>query len=263
MLLTIDIGNTNITLGAFNGDKLHATWRMATDPRKMPDEYGAIMHSLLTLKQVSPTQINEIAMCSVVPPLTSVLERACLEYFQTKPLVIGPGVKTGIRVHYDNPRDVGSDRIADAVAGYRLYGGPLIIVDFGTATTFNAVSREGDYLGGAIAPGLRLAAESLFTNTSQLRRVDLVAPKSAIGRSTIASMQSGLVLGHVAMVEGMVVRIKEEVGQDAKVVATGGLARLIAEQTKVFDTVNPDLTLIGLKMVYELNREVPPRGTSD
>ncbi|MBI2165177.1 MAG: type III pantothenate kinase [Chloroflexi bacterium] len=253
MLLALDIGNTNVTLGVFQDEAIKATWRMATDARRMADEYALIVANLLPLKGISPQAITDIAICSVVPPLTSVFEEVARSFFRVTPLVVGGGVKTGVRILYDPPRDVGADRVVDAAAAFRLYGGPVIIVDFGTATVFDAVTREGDYLGGAIAPGLNVAAESLFLSTSQLRRVELQRPKLAIGRNTIASMQSGLVFGHIDLVRGMVKRFKQELGEDSKVVATGGLAAFIAQEAGLFDAVNPDLTLIGLKIVYQIN----------
>lgn len=254
MLLTLDIGNTNITLGVFEGAKLVASWRLATDPRRMPDEYGLAIISMLPLKNISPKQIHHIALCSVVAPLVPVFEEVSLSYFEIQPLVVGAGVKTGVKVLYDNPRDVGADRVTDAAAAYQLYGGPTIIVDFGTATVFDAVSESGDYLGGAIAPGLNLAAEALFLNTSQLRRVEMARPSSAIGKNTTASMQSGLVLGYAGLVEGMVDRFKKELGGDATVVATGGLAPLMAQEVNVFTVINLDLTIIGLQIIHELNQ---------
>ena len=253
MLLAIDIGNTNITMGAFEGDALRATWRLSTESRWQPDEYSVFLQSLLSMKGVSPADIDAIVICSVVPPLTAVFEEACNTTFHTAPLVVGAGTKTGVRVLYEPPRDVGADRVVDAAAAYRLYGGPLVIVDFGTATVFDAVTGEGDYLGGALFPGLYIASEALIQQTSQLRRVELVAPKSAIGRNTVAALQSGLVFGHVALVEGMIARFKEELGENTRAIATGGLADLVATQTDVFHAVNPDLTLIGLRMVYDMN----------
>lgn len=255
MLLAIDIGNTNVTLGVFQGEALKATWRLSTDARRMPDEYGLILLNLLPLRSIAPTDINAIAVCSTVPPLTQVFADLCESFFHIRPLVVGTGIRTGIKVLYDNPRDVGADRIVDAAAAYRTYGGPLIIVDFGTPTVFDAISAQAEYLGGAIAPGLRIAAESLFTTTSQLQRVELVAPASAIARNTVQAIQSGVMLGHVDMVEGMVRRFKRELGQEAKVVATGGAAPLIAKETTVFDAISLDLTLIGLRMIHELNQD--------
>ena len=253
MLLAIDIGNTNITLGAFEGESLKATWRLATDSRRMPDEYGLTVLNLLSLQGISPSSISAISLCSVVPPLTQVFEELCNTFFSVTPLIVGSGVRTGIKILYDNPRDVGADRIVDAVAAYQLYGGPVIIVDFGTATVFDAVSAKAEYLGGALAPGLAMAAEAMVANTSILRRIELVAPKSPIGKNTPHSMQSGLVLGQVDLVEGMIGRFREEMGTDAKVVATGGLAPQMASLTDIFDLVNPELTLMGLRIIHEMN----------
>ncbi len=253
MLLAIDIGNTNVTLGVFDGQRLVSTWRIATDTRRLPDEYSLLVSSILPLKGVSPGDITDACLCSVAPTLTPTFEEVCKSFFKVNPLIVSAGVKTGVSILYDNPRDVGADRIADAVAAYRLYGGPVIIVDFGTATVFDAISRDGEYMGGSLAPGVGVAADALFLSTSQLRRVELTPPNCAIGRNTVAALQSGLILGHVGLVEGMVARFKEEMGQETRVVATGGLAEIIAEETSVFDDVNPDLTLVGLRMIYELN----------
>ena len=255
MLLTIDIGNTNITMGVFRDQELVATWRLATETHKLPDEYALLIRSLLPLKGVDPQDIDSIALCSVVPPLTQVFDDLGSIYFGVAPLVVGAGTRTGVRILYENPRDVGADRVVDAAAAFTLYGGPVIVVDFGTATVFDAVSREGDYLGGAIASGINLTAEALFERTSQLRRVELIAPKTAIGRNTAASIQSGIIFGHVGMVEAMVQRFKAELGEDTKVVATGGMAPLIQKETTIFDAVNPDLTLIGLSLIYNLNAD--------
>ena len=258
MLLAIDIGNTNINLGVFDRQCLKATWRIATDPRRLTDEYALLLSSVLELKGFTREHITGACLCSVVPPLTPTFEGVCEEYFKVSPLTVTAGVKTGVRILYDSPRDVGADRIVDAVAAFRLYGGPVIIVDFGTGTVFDAVSPQGDYLGGAIAPGINAAAEALFLGTSQLRRVELTPPSTAIGRNTVASLQSGLLLGYVGLVEGMVARFKNEMDPGARVVATGGLANVIAKETDVFDTINQDLTLIGLRMVYEMNRGQGP-----
>ncbi len=254
MLLAIDIGNTNITLGVFEDAKLRATWRIATHINRMADEYAVLLQSLLQQQGLDLTDITKLALCSVTPPLTTVFEELSERYLHTSPLVVGSGVKTGVRICMDNPREVGSDRIIDAAAAHHLYGGPVIIVDLGTATTFDTVSKEGDYLGGAIAPGINTAAESLFSRTAMLPRVELARPERAIGTSTIAAMQSGLVFGYVGLVEGIINRIQQELGEKAKVVATGGYAELIAKETKAIDVVNPDLTLIGLRLVYLMNR---------
>ena len=256
MLLAIDIGNTNVTIGAFEGDDLAATARLATEPARMSDEYGLTLSALLPSKGVPTGSVRSVAMCSVVPPLTQTFVAVCRDFLPGAgaPLVVGAGVRTGVRVLYDNPRDVGSDRIADAAAAFRLYGGPAIVVDFGTATVFDAISAEGDYVGGAIAPGVNVAADSLFHATSQLRRVELARPGAAIGKNTVQSLQSGLVLGYAELVRGMVGRFGAELGGPARVIATGGLADLIQEETGIFDVVDPDLTLRGLRIIHELNR---------
>ncbi len=255
MLLAVDVGNTNITLGVFRGDTLEATGRLATDASRMADEYGLTISQLLPLRGVSPGDIEAIAMCSVVPPLTRTLVDVCEDYFNVSPLVVGAGSKTGIRILYDSPRDVGADRIVDAAAALQLYGGPAIVVDVGTATVLDAVTADGDYLGGAIAPGIALAADTLFRRTSMLRRVELTAPPSAIGRNTVHAIQSGLVLGYAELVKGMVARFDEELGGGAKVIATGGLATVVEKEVKIFDTVDPNLTLTGLKLIYHMNIE--------
>ena len=257
MLLAIDIGNSMVTLGVFDEERLTTTLRVATDTRRLADEYGLLITNLLELNGVAPSSVDQISMCSVVPPLTQVFDQVCDTYFGTKPLTVSAGVRTGLRIHYDNPRDVGSDRIVDAVAAIELYEPPIIVVDFGTATVFDAVSRDGVYLGGAIAPGINVAAEALFLNTSQLRRVELVAPKSAIGQNTSLALQSGLVFGYAGLVEGIVARFKQELGGDAQVIGTGGLADIISQETEIFDYINPDLTLIGLRLVYEMNQQAP------
>ena len=255
MLLAIDIGNTNVTMGVFRDETLVATWRMATDAQKLPDEYALLIRSLLPLKGVEPEAISGIVICSVVPPLTQVFEELSGTYFGCPPLVVGTGTRTGVRIQYENPRDVGADRVADAAAAFGLYGGPVIVVDFGTATVFDAISREGDYLGGAIASGINLTAEALYQRTSQLRRVELIAPKTAIGRNTATAIQSGILFGHVGMVEAMVARFKQEIGDDTRVVATGGMASLVQKETSIFDEVNLDLTLIGLRIIHNLNTD--------
>lgn len=253
MLLAIDIGNTNITIGAFDGDVLKATFRLTTDTNRMPDEYALAVSQLLPLRGVSAESVDAIALCSVVPPLTPSFIQLCKDYFDTVPLEIGTGTKTGIRVKYDSPRDVGADRIVDAAAALAIYGGPAIVVDIGTATVFDAVTETGDYLGGAIAPGIQIAADSLFHTTAQLRRVELTAPPTAIGRNTVHALQSGLVLGYAELVKGMVRRFDEELGGDSKVIATGGLAGVVASEVGLFDAVDPNLTLIGLRLIHEMN----------
>ena len=253
MLLTVDIGNSMVTMGVFEEADLVTTLRIATESRRSADEYGLMLTNLLQLNGIDRSKITDVCICSVVPPLTGVFEAVSETYFQIKPLTVTAGVRTGLQISYDNPKDVGADRIADAVAAKELYGQPAIIVDFGTATVFDAISKDGVYLGGAISPGISVAAEALFLNTSQLRRVELVAPKLAIGQNTTAALQAGLVLGYAELVKGLVARIKEELGGSAVVVGTGGLANVISNEADVFDAINPDLTLIGLRQIYDMN----------
>jgi type III pantothenate kinase len=252
-LLCIDIGNTNIVLGTYAGHELTGNWRISTDRDRMPDEYGMLIWGLLQHGDQDPRAVDAICLASVVPPLTSWFEEMCERYFGQAPLVVSAGVKTGVRIRYDNPREVGADRIANAVATFRRYGGPACVVDFGTATTFDAISVEGDYLGGAIAPGPRTAVEALFLHTAKLPRIDLVPPAKAIGTNTVESMQSGLMWGYVGLVEGLVTRFRRELGPAMRVIATGGLASLIAAQTDVFEVVDTWLTLDGLRIIWELN----------
>ncbi len=253
MLLTIDIGNTNLTLGLYEGDKLGAHWRLATDHNRMPDEYGLQFLGLLQNAGKTLDEITGVSLASVVPPLTGRVIQACREYLKQEPLVVDAGVKTGIKIRYEDPRAVGADRVCDAVAVMKLYGGPACVVDFGTATTFNALTKDGEYLGGAITAGINLAAEALYTRAAKLPRIDLQVPPSVIGRNTIHAMQSGLLFGYVSMVEGMVARFRFELGNDMKVIATGGLAEVVAKETKVIDVIAPWLTLDGLRMIWELN----------
>jgi type III pantothenate kinase len=237
----------------FDGDTLGPRWRLATDHNRMADEYGILLINLFRHAGIEPAQIHGIALASVVPPLTGTFVEACEKYLGQRPFVIDAGVKTGVRVKYDDPKQVGADRVVDAAAVQKLYGGPACVVDLGTATTFDAISATGEYLGGAIAPGITIAAEALFQRTAKLPKVDLQRPPAAIGRNTVHSIQSGLLFGYVGMVEGMVARFRAELGPNMKVIATGGLAGLIANETKVIDIIAPWLTLEGLKIVYELN----------
>jgi len=253
MLLAIDIGNTNIVLGVFEDERLRATWRLGTDFHKLEDEYATVLLNLLSLKGLAFADIDRAIISSSVPPLVTVFEELCRRYFEVSPMVVGPGIKTGVRISIDNPREVGADRVANAAAGHRLYGGPLIVIDFGTATTLDAVSEDGDYLGGAIAPGIGISAEALFEHAAKLPRVELVRPQKAIGRNSVSAMQSGIIFGYVGLIEGIVVRMRKELGGTAKVIATGGLADTIARETEVIEAVEPDLTLVGLRLVYELN----------
>ncbi len=253
MLLTIDIGNTNLTLGLYEGPRLGARWRLATDHDRMPDEYGLQMLGLLQHGGCSPQQLEGICLASVVPPLTGRIAQACRQYLRCEPLVVDSQTETGIRIAYDDPRTVGADRIVDAVAVQHFYGGPACVVDFGTATTFDALTADGVYLGGAIAPGIGISADALVQRTSKLPRVDLLPPPSVIGRNTIHAMQSGLLYGYVAMVEGMVARFRScpELGPHMKVIATGGLAETVAEHTDVLEIIAPWLTLDGLRLLWE------------
>src|SRR5689334_4485062 len=253
MLLTIDIGNTNVTLGLYEGDKLGAHWRLATDHNRMPDEYGLQFLGLLQNAEKSLHDISGISLASVVPPLTGRVIQACREYLKLEPLVVDTGIKTGIKVRYEDPKAVGADRIADAVAVMYLYGGPACVIDFGTATTFNALTKEGEYLGGAITAGINLATEALFVNAAKLPRIDLQRPPSIIGRNTVHAMQSGLLFGYVSMVEGMVERFRKELGPEMKVIATGGLAEVVAQETDVIQIIAPWLTLDGLRILWDLN----------
>lgn len=254
MLLTVDIGNTNITMGVYEGRELRAAWRLGTVHERMPDEYGLQIVGLFQQMDLVPEQIHGTVLASVVPPLTSTFSQALGRYVGQLPLVIDAGVKTGVRILYEDPKAVGADRVADAAAVKELYGTPACVVDFGTATTFDAISREGDYLGGAIAPGIGIAADALFQRTAKLTRVELVPPPGPIGRNTVNAMQSGLVFGYVGLVEGMVARFRAELGQDMSVIGTGGLAELIAGETEVIQHVAPWLTLEGLRIIWDLNR---------
>jgi type III pantothenate kinase len=255
MLLTIDIGNTNLTLGLYRGEDLGARWRLATNHERMPDEYGLQLIGLLNHAGHTPDEVSGICLASVVPPLTGKLIEACQRYLGKDPLNVNGDVKTGVRILYDNPSAVGADRIVDAAAVQHLYGGPACVVDFGTATTFDAISARGEYLGGAIAPGIGIASEALFLRTAKLPRVDLKRPPQAIGRNTVHAMQSGLLFGYVALVEGMVQRFRKELGPAMKVIATGGLAEVVAAESDVLEIIAPWLTLEGLRLIWEMNHE--------
>lgn len=254
MLLTIDVGNTNITLGLYEGETLGPCWRLATDHERMPDEFILQLLGLLAHADLDRTHVGGAAIASVVPPLTGRWIEVCRKGLNLDPLVVDGTTHTGLRILYDQPSSVGADRIVDAVAAYRLYGGPACVVDFGTATTFDAISPEGDYLGGAIAPGIGIASQALFQRAAMLPRVELARPPSAIGRNTAHSMQSGLLFGYVSLVEGMVARFREELGPDTRVIGTGGLTEIIARETDVLQILAPWLTLDGLRMVYEMNQ---------
>ena len=254
MLLTIDIGNTNITLGLYQGDTLNRHWRLATNNERMPDEYGIMISDLLDHAGVKPKDLQGICMASVVPPLTSRVIKACNTYLDAEPLNVDYATKTGITILIDDPKGLGADRIVDVVAVKKCYGGPACVVDFGTATTFDAIDASSAYLGGAIAPGIGISAEALVRSTAQLPRVDLQAPPNVIGKNTIHAMQSGLLFGYVSMVEGMVARFKKQLGPEMKVIATGGLAELVSKQTSVIQIAAPWLTLDGLRLIWEMNQ---------
>jgi len=255
MLLTIDVGNTNITLGLYDGDELGSRWRLATDHNRLADEYGLQFLGLLGHARCPIEKIEGICLASVVPPLTGRLVQACKQYLGLEPLIIDETVNTGLNILYDNPRAVGADRIVDAVAVRKLYSLPACVVDFGTATTFDAITANGEYLGGSIAPGLSIGAEALYQHTAQLPRVDLVPPPSVIGDNTIHAIQAGLIFGYVSMVEGMVSRFRKVLGENMVVIATGGLAEIVAGQTDSINIIAPWLTLDGLRILWEMNRK--------
>ncbi len=254
MLLAVDIGNTNVDVGLFDGENLQAKWDLATDVYRTPDEYGILILGFLRESGIEPSQVRQAVLCSVNPTLVPVFKALCQRYFKIAPLVVGAGVKTGVSILLDKPHEVGPDRIVNAVAGHHLYGGPLIVIDLGTATTFDVVSEKGEYLGGAIAPGIRIATDALFQRTARLPRLELARPKQAIGRDTVSAMQSGILFGYVGLIEGLVERIQKELGpKKARVIATGGYAQLLASETKVIEIVDPVLTLTGLRVIYERN----------
>ncbi|MFF2755646.1 type III pantothenate kinase [Psychrobacillus sp. NPDC058041] len=253
MILVLDTGNTNIVLGVYEKEKLIHHWRMETDRQKTEDEYGMQVKALFSHANISFNQIEGIIISSVVPPIMFSLEAMCKKYFGIKPIVVGPGVKTGLNIKYENPREVGADRIVNAVAAIHEYGSPLIIVDFGTATTYCFVNEKGEYMGGAIAPGIGISTEALFTRASKLPRIELARPEHVIGKNTVAAMQSGIVYGYVGQVEGIVNRMKKISKHTPKVIATGGLATLIGEETTIVDIIDPFLTLKGLYLIYQRN----------
>lgn len=253
MLLTIDVGNTNVVMGLFEGDALVHTWRLGTHPEYTSDEASAIIRSLFDVADLDTTRVSAAILSCVVPPLSPIFERTCTKTFGCAPLVVGPGVRTGMPIRVDNPPEVGADRIVNAVAAHALLGAPVISIDFGTAITFDCVSAEGEFVGGAILPGLLVSLEALIERASKLSSVEVVRPPAVIGRNTKHMLQSGMLYGHAGMIDTMVERIREELGGPAPVLATGGLAHLIAEESKAIDRVEPFLTLQGLRLIHDKN----------
>nr|WP_272507519.1 type III pantothenate kinase [Clostridium aestuarii] len=255
----MDAGNTNIVLGIFKNDKLIVECRIGTDAKRTADEYGIQVLKLFSYNKINPSDIQGVIISSVVPNIMYSIEHMIRKYFNLKPVVVGPGVKTGINIKYDNPKFVGADRVVNAVAAHEIYKKPLVIIDFGTATTFCAVTKKGDYLGGTICPGIKISADALFEKAAKLPRIELVKPKHIICRNTVSSMQAGIVFGYIGQVDYIVSKMKEEMieqgSEEPFVVATGGLAKLIAKDSKTIDEVNPFLTLKGLKVIYEKNKE--------
>ena len=256
MLLAIDIGNTNIVLGLFEKEELMASWRITTHLDKTVDEYAMLILDLFRSRGTLAQEVRAIICSNVVPPLTPIFAEIGKKYFGIDPLLINDGMEIGLKICYDNPQEIGADRLVNAAAGYEIYGGPLIIVDFGTATTFCAISGKGEYLGGVISPGMIISAEALFTRTAKLPKIELIRPKTIIGKDTVRSMQSGILIGFACLVDGLISRIKGEMGGDPLVVATGGLATIIAPESKMIREVRPYLTLEGLRIIYEKNRHM-------
>ncbi len=254
MLLVIDVGNSNIVLGIYEGAQRVRNWRLSTDKSRTSDEYAVLLHSLFSQAGLGFASISAAIISSVVPPLTGVMEAISHDFFRLTPFVVGPGIKTGMPIQYDNPREVGADRIVNAVAGYEKHRSALVIVDFGTATTFDYVNQKGEYCGGAIAPGLAISLEALFQRASKLPRVDIAKPPHIIAKNTVNSMQAGVFYGYVGLVDGIVSRIKAESHDTPRVIATGGLANLIAPESATIEEVDDFLTLDGLRILYERNR---------
>ena len=254
MIVAMDIGNTNIKAAVFEGSRLVKRWRCATDPAMTSDQYGIIMADLFRYHNLNMQAVEGIMISSVVPTINFTIEHMCQNYFGQTPLFVVPGIKTGINIRYENPRELGSDRIANAVAAYEEYGAPTIFIDFGTATTFGVVGEGGVFLGGCICPGVKLASEALVTGTAKLPRFELTKPEHVIGRTTLTNLQSGMYYGYVGLVKNIVRKIKQELGQEATVVATGGMAVMIAEESKVIDKLDGLLTLKGLRLIYERNK---------
>ncbi|BBH23322.1 type III pantothenate kinase [Paenibacillus baekrokdamisoli] len=255
MILVVDVGNTNIVLGVFEDKTLLHHWRLSTNRSATADEYGIMIHNLFQFAGVKLDQMDGVIISSVVPPLMRTLEQLCHKYLRRVPLIVGPGTKTGLNIRYENPREVGADRIVNSVAGIEKYGTPLIVVDFGTATTFDYIDGDGNYLGGAIVPGIGISTEALYQRAAKLPRIELVRPKSVIGRNPVTSMQAGIIFGYAGQVDGIVQRIRKEFNVMPRVIATGGLAELISAESETVEEVDPLLTLDGLRIIYERNQE--------
>ena len=255
VLLVIDIGNSNIVMGTYVGKKLMKHWRISTDRQKTGDEYGMLINELFAYQNVALTDIENIIISSVVPPLVVPITKMCERYFKIHPLIVGPGIKTGIKLNYENPRAIGADRIVNVVGAFDQYGGDLIVIDIGTATTFDVVAENGDFLGGAIAPGIATSADALFNQTAKLPRVELVAPKSIVCHNTIQGMQAGIIYGYVGQIDAIVERIRAEIGKELRVIATGGFAKMIASESKTIEKVDHFLTLSGLRVLFERNSQ--------
>lgn len=254
MILALDVGNSNIILGVFQENHLKYYWRIGTDEEKSEDEYAMTIYNLFNYEGIHFKEIKGVIISSVVPQMMHVIELMCNKYFNTSPMIIGPGIKTGLNIKYENPREVGADRIVNAVAGIHLYGSPLIIVDFGTATSYCYIDESKQYLGGAIAPGIQISAEALYNRASKLPRIEIAKVKNVIGKNTVHAMQAGILYGYVGQVEGIVKRMKLQSNSDPTVIATGGFASLIANESQVIDIVDPYLTLKGLQIIYEKNK---------
>jgi type III pantothenate kinase len=254
VLLAIDVGNTHTVIGVYEGDRLVRHWRVLSDPGRTADEYGVLFWNLYHASELPIPKESDIIVCSVVPPMTKVVEDLCRDYFHTEPLVVGPGVKTGMPILYDNPKEVGADRIVNAVAAYERYHHTCIVVDFGTATTFDCVSGKGEYLGGVITPGLGIALDALVTRTAKLPRVELIRPPRVVGKNTVHAMQAGIVFGYASLVDGLVARIRDEIGADARVIATGGFAEMLAPESATIETFDEFLTLEGLRLIHRRNQ---------
>lgn len=257
MLLVIDVGNTNIVFGVYDEENLIYDWRIATEKNRTSDEYGLLFEQIFRYHGLEPNEVSDVIISSVVPTLMHTLPVAFIKYFNRTPLVVGPGVKTGMNIRYDNPREVGADRIVNGVAGFEKYGGPLIIVDIGTAITFDVISREGEYLGGAIAPGIKISTEALFMRTAKLPKVEIAKPDNVIGRNTVNSIQSGIVYGYIGMIDYIIERIIDELGEEVggvKVISTGGFSSMIASESRYIEKIDKLITLEGLRTIYERNK---------